>query len=171
MGYPRRALALAGIAVLALVIVLAGPRTARADDDKVVNIYSSRHYPSDDQLYELFTKETGIQVKVIQGKAEELTQRIKLEGDSSPADVFITVDAGNLWRAEQENLLQPISSKELTDNVPASLRDPQNRWYAFSSRARVIIYDKNKVKPNELSTYENLADPKWLGQILVRSSN
>jgi iron(III) transport system substrate-binding protein len=171
MRYSRRSLGLCLLATLTATAALPLSLPAVADDDNVVNIYSSRHYPSDDQLYELFTKKTGIAVKVIQGKAEELTQRIKLEGDSSPADIFITVDAGNLWRAEQENLLQPIQSKELTDHVPASLRDPQNRWFAFSSRARVIIYDKNKVKPSQLSTYEALADPKWQGQILVRSSN
>jgi iron(III) transport system substrate-binding protein len=171
MKIARRPFAFAALATLALLSVPLVSGMARADDDNVVNIYSSRHYPSDDQLYELFTKTTGIQVKVIQGKAEELTQRIKLEGDSSPADIFITVDAGNLWRAEQENLLQPIESKELIDNVPASLRDPQNRWFAFASRARVIVYDTKKVKPEQLSTYEALADPKWQGQLLVRSSN
>jgi len=159
-------------AAVAVTIGLASPVAARADDaEKVVNIYSSRHYPSDDQIYQLFTQKTGIQVKVIQGKAEELLERIKLEGESSPADLFITVDAGNLWRAEEDKLLQPIQSKELEDNVPANLRDPQGRWFAFSERARVIIYDKNKVKAKQLSTYEALADPKWQGDILVRSSN
>ncbi|MET1029324.1 MAG: Fe(3+) ABC transporter substrate-binding protein [Dongiaceae bacterium] len=162
----------ARVAAVTIGIGLVAPLAARADDaEKVVNIYSSRHYPSDDQIYQLFTKQTGIQVKAIQGKAEELMERIRLEGESSPADLFITVDAGNLWRAEEDNLLQPIQSKELEDNVPANLRDPQGRWFAFSERARVIIYDKTKVKVKQLSTYEALADPKWQGNILVRSSN
>ncbi len=168
----RRVARLASAAVVMIGAGIAGPLAAQAEDSaKVVNIYSSRHYPSDDQIYKLFTEKTGIEVKVIQGKAEELMQRIKLEGDSSPADVFITVDAGNLWRAEEEKVLQPIQSSELVEHVPESLRDPQNRWFAFSYRARVIIYDKNKVKLKHLSTYEDLADPRWQGQILVRSSN
>lgn len=169
----RRFLQIATVATLAIGSTAIGSiSAAQADDaEKVVNIYSSRHYPSDEQIYKLFTEKTGIQVKVIQGKAEELIQRIKLEGESSPADLFITVDAGNLWRAEEDQLLQPIKSQELEEHVPPNLRDPQGRWYAFSTRARVIIYDKNKVKPGELSTYEELADPKWQGDILVRSSN
>ena len=136
-----------------------------------VNIYSARHYPADDILFGLFTKETGIKVNAIQGTAEELMQRLKLEGDASPADVLITVDAGNVWRAEDEGLFQPIDSAVLNANIPANLRDPQGRWYAFSTRARVVVYDKSKVKPEELSTYEDLADPKWKGRILIRSSN
>ncbi len=136
-----------------------------------VNIYSARHYPADDELFGLFTRQTGIKVNIIQGKAEELMQRLKLEGDASPADVLITVDAGNVWRAEDEGLFQPIQSDVLNAEIPANLRDPQGRWYAFSTRARVIVYDKSRVKPEELSTYEDLADPKWKGRILIRSSN
>jgi iron(III) transport system substrate-binding protein len=136
-----------------------------------VNIYSARHYPADDQLFGLFTQETGIKVNIIQGSAEELMQRLKLEGEASPADVLITVDAGNVWRADNEKLFQPIKSDILNANIPANLRDPDGRWYAFSTRARIVVYDKAKVKPEQLSTYEDLADPKWKGQILIRSSN
>src|SRR6201999_3181628 len=108
-------------------------------------------------------KETGIAVNAIQGVAEELMQRQQMEGDSSPADVLLTVDAGNLWRAEQWNLLQPIKSDILDKEVPANLRHPDNLWCSFSTRARVILRDKNKVQDTDITTYEGLADPKWRG--------
>jgi iron(III) transport system substrate-binding protein len=145
-------------------------RRAHADGGEV-NIYSARHYPSDQTLFDMFAKETGIKVNVIQGVAEELMQREQMEGDSSPADVLITVDAGNLWRATQSHLLQPVESKILDAQIPEHLRDPGKLWYSFSTRARVIIYDKNKIKPEEIPTYEDLADPKWKGHILVTTSN
>lgn len=145
-------------------------RRAHADAGEV-NIYSARHYPSDQTLFDMFAKETGTKVNVIQGVAEELMQREQMEGDSSPADVLITVDAGNLWRATQGNLLQPVRSEILEQQIPANLRDPNHLWYSFSTRARVIIYDKNKVKPEDIPTYEDLADPKWKGQLLVTTSN
>ncbi|HEY4162004.1 MAG TPA: Fe(3+) ABC transporter substrate-binding protein, partial [Dongiaceae bacterium] len=153
-----------------LTIGLPYIRPARADAGEV-NVYSARHYPSDQTLFDMFAKETGIKVNVIQGVAEELMQREQMEGDSSPADVLITVDAGNLWRATQNNLLQPVESKILEQEIPEHLRDPGKLWYSFSTRARVIIYDKNKVKPEDIPTYEDLADPKWKGQLLVTTSN
>lgn len=157
----------------AATLPLAAPfvsRRAMADAGEV-NIYSARHYPADETLYELFTKETGISINAIQGTAEELMERVKLEGESSPADVFVTVDAGNLWRAQEAGVFQPTSSPLLSEKIPPHLREENGHWFGFSTRARVIVYDKRKVKTDEMSTYEDLADPKWKGRILVRSSN
>lgn len=142
---------------------------ARADAGEV-NVYSARHYPADEQLFALFTEQTGIKVNQLQGKAEELVERMKLEGDQSPADIFVTVDAGNLWRAQEQGVYQSISSPELDKHIPANLREPSGQWFAFAKRARVIVHDTKKVKAEELSTYEDLADPKWKGRILIRSS-
>jgi iron(III) transport system substrate-binding protein len=136
-----------------------------------VNLYSSRHYDTDQELYDTFTEETGIKVNLIEGKAEELIERIKSEGANSPADVLVTVDVGNLWRAEQEGILQPVSSPVLEEKIPANLRDSEGKWFALTKRARVIIYNTDRVQPEELSSYEDLADPKWKGRICMRSSS
>ncbi|WP_319423357.1 Fe(3+) ABC transporter substrate-binding protein [Pleurocapsa sp. FMAR1] len=136
-----------------------------------VNIYSARHYNTDDQLYDGFTKKTGIKVNLIEGKDDELIERIKSEGANSPADILMTVDGGRLWRAEQAGVFAPVNSELLNEKIPANLRDPNNLWFAFSKRARVIMYNKDKVKPTDLATYEDLADPKWKGKILMRSSS
>lgn len=143
--------------------------TATADAGEI-NLYSARHYDTDDALYNNFTEKTGIEVKLIEGDADELIERIKSEGKNSPADVFITVDVGRLWRAEEDGLLQPISSETLESAIPANLRDPEGKWFGLSKRARIIIYNKDKVKPDELSSYEALAEPQWKGRICVRSS-
>ncbi|WP_019506240.1 Fe(3+) ABC transporter substrate-binding protein [Pleurocapsa sp. PCC 7319] len=135
-----------------------------------VNIYSSRHYNTDDELYDGFTEQTGIKVNLIEGKADELIERIKSEGANSPADILITVDAGRLWRAQQADIFAPVESEVLTQNIPAHLRDPNNLWFGYSKRARVIIYNKDQVDPTQISTYEDLADPKWKGKLIVRSS-
>ncbi|MCF4166547.1 Fe(3+) ABC transporter substrate-binding protein [Zavarzinia compransoris] len=142
--------------------------TAQAEE---LNVYSSRHYPSDEILFGKFKEETGITVNLIQGKAAELVQRMKLEGANSPADVFITTDAANLWRAQAADLFQPVTSPELEEAVPDQFHEPSGLWYAFATRARVLVYNKDAVKPEELSTYEDLADPKWKGRVLSRSSN
>jgi len=136
-----------------------------------VNVYSSRHYDSDQTLYESFTEETGIQVNVIEGKDDELIERIKSEGTNSPADVLITVDAGRLWRAEQEGILQPAASSTLEAEIPENLRHPDGLWYGLTRRARVIVYNKAEVNPSELSTYEALAEPEWQGRVCIRSSS
>lgn len=136
-----------------------------------VNIYSARHYNTDDQLYEGFTEQTGIKVNLIEGKDDELIERIKSEGASSPADILITVDAGRLWRAEQAGVFSPVKSAILTAKIPQNLRHPENLWFGYSTRARVIMYNKDKVNPAQLSTYEDLADPKWKGKVTVRSSS
>lgn len=137
---------------------------------KVVNLYSARHYDSDNQIYQSFANATGIQINLIEAEADALIERIKSEGVNSPADVLITVDAGRLWRAEQAGVFQPVNSKVLQRAVPQNLRHPQGLWFGFSKRARVIMYNKTKVNPATLSTYEDLANPRWRGQILVRSS-
>lgn len=159
-----------GLAALTGAVVAFAAAFAPAAAQEV-NVYSSRHYPSDKKLIELFQQKTGIKVNVIEAEIGPLLQRLQSEGRNSPADVLITVDAGNLWRAQEAGLFQPIKSAALEEVVPANLREPSGLWFGLSQRARVIIYNKEKVKPSELSTYEDLADPKWKGRILIRSSS
>jgi iron(III) transport system substrate-binding protein len=142
----------------------------RASAAGEVNIYSARHYPADEQLFARFTEETGIAVNQIKGTGAELMERIKLEGEQSPCDLFVTVDAGNLWRAQDEGIYQPVSSAELEQHIPANLREPSGLWFSFAKRARVFVYDTSKVKAEDLSTYEDLATDKWKGRVLIRSS-
>lgn len=139
--------------------------------DKVLNLYSARHYNTDEALYSNFTKTTGIKINRIEGGEDALLTRIKAEGANSPADVFITVDAGRLWIADQEGIFAPIQSKVLNDRIPASYRLASGTWYGFSTRARVILVDKLKVKAGDITSYEDLADPKWKGQICTRSAS
>lgn len=136
-----------------------------------VNVYSARHYDSDAALFAQFTEETGIKVNVIEAKASELIERIKAEGESSPADLLITVDAGRLWRADQAGLFQPVASHYLTANVPDNLRQDDNHWYALTRRARAIFYNYETVDPAQLSSYADLASDKWEGSICIRSSS
>ena len=136
-----------------------------------VNIYSSRHYNTDDQLYDGFTEQTGIKVNLIEGKADELIERIKSEGANSPADILITVDAGRLWRADQAGIFATVESEVLTEKIPEHLRHPENLWFGYSKRARVIMYNKDRVNPADIATYEDLTDPKWKGKVLMRSSS
>jgi iron(III) transport system substrate-binding protein len=136
-----------------------------------VNLYSSRHYDTDEALYEGFTEQTGLEVNLVEASADELIERIQSEGANSPADVLITVDAGRLWRATEAGILAPISSPVLEASVPENLRHPDGQWFGLSKRARIIAYNRDNVNPAELSTYEDLADPKWRDRILVRSSN
>jgi len=148
-------------------LLLAGTGTAQ---EQVVNIYSSRHYQTDEALYSGFTKKTGIKVNRIEAGEDALMERIRNEGARSPADVLITVDAGRLWRAEQMGLFQPVKSALLESRVPESFREPGGHWFGFSMRARVIAYRKGKVQPGEVQTYEQLADPRWKGRVCMRSS-
>lgn len=136
-----------------------------------LNVYTHRHYESDQELFKLFEDETGIKVNVINASADELIQKMILEGPQSPADVLITVDAGRLHRAKEKDLLQPISSKILDSVVPSHLKDENNQWFALTKRARVIAYAKERVDASELSSYENLVDEKWNGKLLLRSSS
>ena len=142
-----------------------------ADDEQVVNLYSARHYDADEELYEEFTAETGITVNVIEGKPDELIERIVNEGEQSPADVFVAADAGRMWRAQEAGIFQPASSEVLNQAVPVNLREPKGEWFGLTSRARILVYNQDEVNPDELSTYEDLADPKWKGRICVRSSS
>ncbi len=162
----KRVRATSAALLAAAGLALAVPAQAQ---EKVVNVYSSRHYQTDERLYSDFTKATGIKVNLIEGKDDALIERIRSEGANSPADVLITVDAGRLWRAEQAGLFAPVQSKTLESRIPAAFRDPQGRWFGFSYRARIIVYSKDKVKPGEIKTYADLADPKWKGRVCVRS--
>jgi iron(III) transport system substrate-binding protein len=150
-----------------LVALAAGPFAAAAGE---VNLYSHRHYEIDKQLYADFTAATGIKVNVVQASADQLMERLKSEGDNSPADLFMTADAGRLQRAKEAGLLQSVTSETLAAQVPATLRDPDNQWHGMTVRARVIVYSKDRVKPSELSTYADLADPKWKGRLLATSA-
>ncbi len=136
-----------------------------------INIYSSRHYDTDLDLYNKFTEETGIRVNLIEGGSDELIERIKNEGVNSPADVIITVDAGRLWRAKEADVLQPIQSDILSERIPPELQDPEGYWFGLSQRTRGIIYNKDRVDPSDLQGYWELGDEKWNGRICVRSSN
>lgn len=136
-----------------------------------VNLYSARKEKLIKPILKDFTKETGIKVNLLTGKADALLKRIKTEGEYTPADLFITVDAGRLQRAKDAGVLEAVNSEVLNKKVPVALRDKDNQWFGLSARSRVIIYNKNKVKPSELSTYEDLISPKWKGRICIRSSN
>jgi len=161
----RRPLLLAG-----LVAGLAAPRLVRASD-RVINLYSSRHYDTDRALYDGFTIESGIRVRLIEGGADQLIERIRNEGANSPADVLITVDGARLARAQEAGVLAPTRSALLEARVPENLRDPEGHWYAVSRRARVIMYDKQKGAPAGLARYEDLARPEFHGQLLIRAAN
>ncbi len=154
------------IAFGAVAALLAGPVRG---EDKELNLYSARHYQTDEALYENFTRQTGIRIKRIEGKEDELLERIKNEGANSPADVFITVDAARLAQADALGLFAPVKSKLLDERIPANLRTAD--WFAFSTRARVIIYGKDKVNPAEVQNYEDLANPKLKGKICSRSGS
>ena len=138
-----------------------------------VNVYTSRHYDSDDALYEEFTEETGIKVNIISGKGSALLQRLKAEGKNSPADIFFTVDAGNLWKVQKEGLFQSIQSEKVLAEVPENLRGPNDEWTAIAKRARVIFYNPENVSDElvENFNYEDLADQKWNKRVVIRSSN
>ncbi len=141
-----------------------------AAQEKVLNLYSSRHYNTDEALYANFTRQTGIRINRIEAPEDALLERLRNEGAASPADVLITVDAGRLWRAEQMGLFQPVKSAALDARIPAPLRQPDGLWFGFSTRARIIIYSKDEVKAGEIKNYEVLADPKWKSKVCMRSS-
>lgn len=138
--------------------------------DQVVNVYTHRHYEADQELFRMFEEKTGIKVQVVNSNADELIQKMSMEGAQSPADVLITVDAGRLTRAKDQGLLQSINSEILENSVPSHLKDEGKYWFGLTKRARIIAYAKDRVKPEELSTYEDLASNKWKDRILIRSS-
>ena len=137
-----------------------------------INVYTSRHYDSDELIYEDFKNLTGIKVNIISGKGKALMERLRLEGESSPADVFITSDAGNLWKIQKNDMFREITSEKIIKTVPNSARGPNNEWVGIAKRSRVIFYNPNTVTDLEIKniTYEDLADPKWRGRLVVRSS-
>lgn len=163
MMHRRLLLASAGAALFA-------PALGRAQDRSIA-VYSARHYDSDRTLFETFTRQTGVRVRVIEANADQLIERIRAEGANSPADVLITVDAGRLVAAQSAGLLQPARSARLDAAIPAHLRDAEGNWFGFSARARVIMYDKARGLPAGLARYEDLAKPEYRGMIAVRSSS
>jgi len=150
-----------------IALALAGASLVAHAEEKVLNLYSARHYQTDEKLYENFTRQTGIKINRIEGKEEELMERIRNEGANSPADVFITVDAARLATADALGLFAPVRSKVLASRIPANLHT--DTWFAFSTRARVIIYNRGAVKAEDVQSYESLADPKLKGKLCSRS--
>jgi iron(III) transport system substrate-binding protein len=156
------------IKALSVIGLLVFAAFAQAADEVVV--YSARNEQLIKPLFDAYTKETGVTINFITGTEGALLERLKAEGANTPADLLITVDAGNLWYAANEGVLAKLKSPVLNANIPAHLRDPDGQWYGLSVRARTIAYNTQKVKPLELSTYENLADPKWKGRLCLRTS-
>jgi iron(III) transport system substrate-binding protein len=138
---------------------------------KEVNLYTTRHYETDEAIYRTFTEKTGIKVNVVKGESAELIERLTREGQSTQADLFMTADAGNLYKLKSKDLLQASNNSVIEDNVPKDFRDKDNLWIGLTKRARVIVYAKDRVNPSELSTYEDLASEKWKGKVLIRSSS
>ena len=161
------------VALAALALVWGAAAQAQ---EQVVNLYSARHYSTDEALYNNFTKATGIKINRVDADDAGIIARLKAEGASSPADVILLVDAARLWRGEQDGLFLPIKSKLLDDTIPASLRaapaaDGGTPWFGFSTRARVVVYDKIRVKPEDVDTYEELGDAKNKGKLCIRSGS
>jgi iron(III) transport system substrate-binding protein len=155
------------IASFGAILFSCGSGTEKQEE---VNVYTHRHYEADQKLFDMFTEKTGIKVNVVSASADELIQKLELEGVNSPADVLITVDAGRLHRAEEKDLLQSVNSEILNANIPAKFRDPEGFWFGLTYRARIIAYSKERVNPEELSSYEALTEPQWKGRVLTRSS-
>jgi iron(III) transport system substrate-binding protein len=152
------------IALLSLAIAL--PVYA----EKTITVYSARKEHLIKPLFDAYTDKTGVKIRYITDKAAPLLARLKAEGANTPADMLITVDAGNLWQAAEKGVLSPVVSDRLQNNVPAHLRDPDNRWFGLSIRARTIVYSTERVKPDTLSSYEDLASPAWKGRLCLRTS-
>ena len=162
---------------LALSVVTGGLFSASAvADDQVINLYSARHYPTDEALYSDFTKATGIKINRVDSDDAGIIARLKAEGSASPADVILLVDAARLWKGEVDGMFLPIKSKTLETAIPSQLRskptdDGGTAWFGLSTRARVVVYDKLKVKRDDVDTYEELADPKNKGKLCIRSGS
>ncbi|WP_254434241.1 Fe(3+) ABC transporter substrate-binding protein [Halobacillus sp. Marseille-Q1614] len=135
-----------------------------------INLYTGRHYDTDQELYDQFTEETGIKVNVIEGKDDELIARMKREGKASEADLLITADAGRLHRAKADELLQQVDNEVLNENIPEKLRDEDNQWFGLTKRARVIVYNKETVNPDDIKTYSDLTKDEWQDKVLIRGS-
>lgn len=155
------------VSALALALLAAGCSTG--SDDDVVRVYSARHYDLE-PAFEQFYDETGIEVEFLYGTDAELRERIEAEGENTLADVYMTVDAGNLALAAEDGMFQPMQSDALDEAIPEGMRDPDGLWYGLSRRARTIVYNPDAIDPSELSTYEALAEPQWQGRLCLRRS-
>ena len=155
--------------------LLLGSLTGFAAEEPVLNLYSARHYATDEALYANFTRATGIKINRVDADDAGILARLKAEGAASPADVILLVDAARLWKGEVEDLFAPVQSPALLKAVPEHLRAKQRpegtRWFGLSTRARVVVYDKQKFKPEDVDTYEKLADPKFAGRLCIRSGS
>lgn len=149
-----------------LALILSTPALANE-----ITVYSARADELLRPVVQAYERETGTRVTLVSDRAGPLMEKLKAEGRNTPADVFITVDGGNLWQAAQAGLFAQVNSPTLRSNIPSHLRDPQNRWFGLSVRARTIFYNPNKVNASQLSTYADLADPKWRGKLCLRTSN
>ena len=145
--------------------------TKSSGDHQVVNVYSARHYDVDKKIMKQFEKETGIEINLLQDDADKLLAKLENEGSNSPCDLYITVDGAMLSKAKEKGLLQKTDSKELEEAIPDFLKDKDNYWFAQSVRARILVYSTERVSPDSLSTYEDLAHPKWKGKLLMRTSD
>lgn len=155
------------IALLALIVTM--PTLSVSAQEEIV-VYSARKEHLIKPLFDLYTKQTGVKVKYVTGKAGALLERLKAEGKNTPADMFITVDAGNLWQAAEAGVLQPVQSPEIESNVPDNLRDPGDRWFGLSVRARTIVFNTNADVEDKLVSYEGLAGDEWKGKLILRTS-
>lgn len=164
----RNSYANAVLAGLLLSAITIGSASAQ---EKVLNLYTARHYATDEAFYTGYTKATGIKVNRIEGGEDALFERIKAEGAASPADVFLTVDVARLWRAAQAGIFAPLKLELLAKRIPPHFRDPDGNWFGFSSRARIIAYDRRKISPGDVARYEELANPKWKREICTRPSS
>jgi iron(III) transport system substrate-binding protein len=153
----------------ALILILAVSAPIQVQARELV-IYSARNEHLIEPLFKKYERETDVRIRFITDKAGALIQRLKAEGKRSPADILITVDAGNLWYAASQELLKPVNSPTLNEQIPSHLRDPEGHWFGLSVRARTIVYSTDRVDPAELSTYEALGDPKWRNRLLLRTS-
>ena len=155
------------ISICASLFILVSCTYEPADE---LTIYTSRQPQLIEPIVEKFSLETGIKVNFLSGNAQELMERIDVEGDNSPADIFMTVDAGVLWQAAERDIFSSTNSKILEENIPSYLRDSENKWFGLSKRARTIVYSNDQFNDNDFSTYEDLADPKWKGKLCLRTS-
>ena len=155
------------ISICASLFILVSCAYEPADE---LTIYTSRQPQLIEPIVEKFSLETGIKVNFLSGNAQELMERIDVEGDNSPADIFMTVDSGVLWQAAERDIFSSTNSKILEENIPSYLRDPENKWFGLSKRARTIVYSNDQFNDNDFSTYEDLADPKWKGKLCLRTS-
>jgi len=157
-------------AVVFSVLTVSSITTVQAVSDDSVTVYSSRKEHLIKPLFEAFTKDTGVKVEYLTGKGGALIERLKLEGANTPADMFMTVDAGNLWYVGSQDLFQPVQTETLKSNIPSHLRDPDGLWTGLSVRARTIVYSTDRVNSADLSTYADLSASKWKGKLCLRTS-